>query len=198
MSIRDDKKLVDRDLREQQQTVRSVRRAVLKGSLVGAGALTLSSGEWVKPVVNAVVLPVHAQTSAPFSVSYFGSGIALPIVRQSRRFSPLDLLIDSAVAQSIPTVTLRVSVASAQTYEVCMYVGFEQPLIACGELNIDGSDGSLEKTQDNCLEDLSDTFTARIDAISDQNVSLFVNLNNGLRATIGAGDGVIPDVVCAG
>ena len=38
------------------------RRNVVKGIAVGAGSVTIS--QWSKPVVETVVLPAHAQTTA--------------------------------------------------------------------------------------------------------------------------------------
>lgn len=44
----------------------SDRRAALKKLLIGAGVVTgahVLPEEWTKPVVNSIVVPVHAQTS---------------------------------------------------------------------------------------------------------------------------------------
>ncbi len=43
------------------------RRKVLSGLVLGGAALT--SGHWSKPVINAVVLPAHAQTSTAMCVT---------------------------------------------------------------------------------------------------------------------------------
>lgn len=49
------------------------RRTTLKTLLTGGGFVTLSAapGHWVKPVVDAVVLPAHAQTSPQVAANGF-------------------------------------------------------------------------------------------------------------------------------
>jgi hypothetical protein len=44
------------------------RRAIISLAALGG----ISSGSWVKPIVNAVVMPAHAQTSAPVSLCQDG------------------------------------------------------------------------------------------------------------------------------
>lgn len=40
------------------------RRKLLKGSTAAAGVIAASQTDWAKPVINSIVLPAHAQTSA--------------------------------------------------------------------------------------------------------------------------------------
>ncbi len=49
---------------DQQESAKSPqgRRNIVKGIAVGAGSVTIS--QWSKPVVETVVLPAHAQTTA--------------------------------------------------------------------------------------------------------------------------------------
>lgn len=52
----------------QAATDSSDRRAALKKLLIGAGVMTgahVLPEEWTKPVINSIVVPVHAQTSGP-------------------------------------------------------------------------------------------------------------------------------------
>ena len=60
---------------------RNLLRALSVGGVVGATQLPAS---WSKPVVDAVVLPAHAQTTGGF----FGAGVAQTIVMQP---SPAEL-----------------------------------------------------------------------------------------------------------
>jgi len=57
--------MTDKKHNNSDETLDSRRRSVKK--ILGAGGLLagahLASGQWVKPVVNSVVLPAHAQTS---------------------------------------------------------------------------------------------------------------------------------------
>lgn len=41
------------------------RRRLLQGIVGGSGSALLAAKEWHKPVINAVLLPAHAQTSPP-------------------------------------------------------------------------------------------------------------------------------------
>ena len=55
---------------EQQQSPVSgarddKRRKLVKGAALGVGGITLT--HWSRPVVESVVLPVHAQTTGPSS-----------------------------------------------------------------------------------------------------------------------------------
>ncbi len=73
------------------------RRSTLKSLLLGGGALTLGSlpNQWVKPVVDTVALPAHAETTTParngFTVETIGRAPSL-----------LDRLIPSAHASAAP------------------------------------------------------------------------------------------------
>lgn len=70
------------------------RRTTLKTLLTGGGFVTMSAlpGHWFKPVVDAVVLPVHAQTSPQVAAN----GFAINLVTEAP--SLLDRIIPSAHA----------------------------------------------------------------------------------------------------
>jgi hypothetical protein len=69
------------------------RRSTLKSLLLGGGAVTLGSlpAQWVKPVVDTVALPAHAQTTTPAR-----NGFTVPTVAQAPGL--LDRLIPTAHA----------------------------------------------------------------------------------------------------
>lgn len=79
------------------ETGRDNRRRVLRNLLSGTGLAAgahLTSGVWVKPVVQGVTLPAHAQTSAIVL-----SGLVVqPVVQRSI----LDKLVATAHAQGTP------------------------------------------------------------------------------------------------
>lgn len=52
------------------------RRSILKGTGIVAGAAFLSQGQWAKPVLNSVMLPAHAQTSATQTIVDIAVGAA--------------------------------------------------------------------------------------------------------------------------
>ena len=61
-----DKKQVDSQKHQSASAENNSRRKVLKSTLAGGVVITttIKSEEWVKPVVNSVIIPAHAQTSA--------------------------------------------------------------------------------------------------------------------------------------
>ncbi|MEO0369281.1 MAG: hypothetical protein AAF197_10925, partial [Pseudomonadota bacterium] len=80
------------------------RRAVkniLAGSGVAAGAA--ASGNWVKPAVNAVITPAHAQTSNVITI-IGNAAVGVPRVasapRNAHSESVLDMFINSANANT--------------------------------------------------------------------------------------------------
>lgn len=71
--------------------VNLARRKALLGTAGGAAAVAA----WHKPIINAVVLPTHAQMTT-MNLQFFGATVgASPTTKKS---SPLDLLISPAVA----------------------------------------------------------------------------------------------------
>lgn len=87
---------------ETDQRRRAVRN-ILTGSGIVAGAAT--SGKWSKPLVDAVVLPAHAQTSA--MVMLVGNVNVSPLsnVPQQNADSVLDFFIGSAYANGGPNLS---------------------------------------------------------------------------------------------
>ena len=59
-----DKVTNDSDISSEQKTAIEKRRNVLKGAIAGAGITAVLPEAWVNPVINTVVVPVHAQTSS--------------------------------------------------------------------------------------------------------------------------------------
>lgn len=87
--------------KDNDKTARDpVRRTTLKTLLTGGGALTLSAlpAQWVRPVVDAVVLPTHAQTSPQVAAN--GFAISFDEVRAP---SWWERIIPSAHARILPS-----------------------------------------------------------------------------------------------
>lgn len=82
------------------------RRSTLKTLLAGGGVLGLGAlpKEWSKPVVDAVFLPAHAQTSVLGASGFTGSFIV------ERGPGLLDFLIPNAYAGGIPPGPFRVCI----------------------------------------------------------------------------------------
>lgn len=89
------------------------RRSTLKTLLVGGGTLTLGAlpSKWTKPVVDSVILPVHAQTTEteppPTETGPAPNGISVPAtslpLESGRAPRLLDYVIPSARA-SAPSI----------------------------------------------------------------------------------------------
>lgn len=80
---------------------RNAVRNILAGSGVVAGAAAAPA--WVKPAIEAIVLPAHAQTSGPlvFPKVLVGNALAQPIAQLNpvqQKNSVLDMFIDPAYA----------------------------------------------------------------------------------------------------
>jgi len=90
---------------------KSARRRLLK-IIAGSGSAAVGAGliqrEWARPVVQAIVLPAHAQTSCGGGQSYFGSVI---LTNTSGGNALLDLVATPAYAQAAPTTA---------TAEICV------------------------------------------------------------------------------
>jgi len=72
------------DNKELKTTENTTRRRVLKTLAAGAGAAVWHSSlpqTWVKPIIESVTLPAHAQTSAPLTLSNIeGTAFSLRLV----------------------------------------------------------------------------------------------------------------------
>ena len=80
--------------KHDMDSIQRVRRALLKKSIAGAGALTLLPERWTKPVVQSVVLPAHAQaTQTP--TAFTQTGITFVPAGQ---VTLLDVLVEPAHA----------------------------------------------------------------------------------------------------
>ena len=71
----------------------NIRRKVLLGLTGGVVATSQLPGVWKKPIVNAVLLPSHAQTSTP--TEYSGDAVGFQETVQNR---PISLFISEAYA----------------------------------------------------------------------------------------------------
>ncbi len=175
------------------------RRTLLKGSLIGTSAIAASTSEWVKPLVNAVVLPAHAQTSTPLASTYFGVG-SLTGGRSFAEQSLLDLFIVSANAQSSGVAWhMSAEATSGGNYTVCMIFELSDgAVVICGPLNTDGREGVLELTENNCSAGAS-AMNARIVTIEANKLVIELNYFGAdlLEFEIADGEPNLPQIACA-
>jgi len=182
-----------------QPDVRADRRRLLK-ALAGTGSVLAAGGiapeSWKRPVVKAILLPVHAQTSCGGGQGYAAS-VILNVT--SGTGGVFDLVVGSAYAQAAPTSataeicifcngdgTLRVAVLVAVTeVDVCtVYVAFEHDQVPVGQY--------LDLVLQNICPDSAATI--RINSVGD-NVLGELNVQNGpigLAGGFSAGPGSCP------
>lgn len=95
-----------------ESVLESRRQSVKK--ILGAGGLAagghLASGEWVKPIVNAVLLPAHAQTSE-ISVDSLEDPCSVSVVCVGSHL--LDITVTGAVVPPTPGVNVELDIEVA-------------------------------------------------------------------------------------
>lgn len=130
-------------MKKPDKIVVSRRRALL-----GAAGISAAAAAWHKPIVNAVLLPAHAQTSdvaavttAAPTVAFFAASLTPVITKNS---SPLDMLIAPAMAGVAPrrqfTVAAQQTDTEGQVFDVQLLQEFEFG----GEQGIDTADVLFE------------------------------------------------------
>jgi len=80
----------------------SARRKLLKGLIAGSGAVVVGKSlpeNWSRPVVDAVMLPAHAQTSGP--TAFTGSSTVVSLPQDSHFARVVDGLINEAHAAEV-------------------------------------------------------------------------------------------------
>ena len=142
----------------QSNQRRKAVRNILAGSGLTLGAAT--AGSWVKPVVNAVILPSHAQMSAPVPVMLAGNASTSPVVSVDPDQLPgsssvLDFFIGPAnagVAVDGPILSgacLTMTVPGDGTFTLNVELVAGSPLAVSGTVAggaISGSGGGLSVT----------------------------------------------------
>ncbi|MFT6406637.1 MAG: hypothetical protein ACJAQ6_000047 [Arenicella sp.] len=91
---------------------KNARRTVLRNTLIGGGAVISTSlvpDKWKKPLLDAVILPSHAQTSAAVVVMGGGGGISISKAENDGVDvnDILDIFIGQAYAEEAPITVLN-------------------------------------------------------------------------------------------
>jgi hypothetical protein len=186
------------------------RRLLVGGSLTGVAVAM-----WHKPLINAIVLPAHAQTSTALTaLTFFGGGAATP---KGISRSILDLLIPEAHARSQPAVeSVMASIVQNEvdgtdfTVSILMDLGnsisdkFEKTqLVYSGSLTL-GAAAKLAVSEDPC--DLANTFlkgpvppiNLTLNSVSEElaEISYSSDLFVAGDVSIPAGTGALPLAMC--
>jgi len=189
-----------------KQKIAAKRRAAL--GLMGGGVVAI----WQKPLINAVVLPAHAQTSVtatyfqPLEPYTFSSPALSSSNKKADRSSKtlLDWLIPSAHAQVTfgPEAGLFISSVTTGTgigenFEVSLLVGFQDNGYSLyeGRLNFaDGWSGTLNAASDTCPGDPS-SVDAAMQIVASNEVTISIPAIRGVF-TVEAGTGSLPAPGC--
>ena len=140
------------DIDQQKEARRKAVKNILAGSGIAVGAAT--SGKWVKPAVDAVITPAHAQTSTT-SILRGSAAISPKLaadIPSSR--SVLDLFMNSANADSVSPsldgacLTLTLDFGAGTCTMLVEYASYPSVMVS-GTLSgtsISGSNGSISFT----------------------------------------------------
>ena len=89
----------------EDNTKNNARRKILRSIVAGGGAFTaakVTPQEWIKPVIENVILPGHAQTSAVTTpVSPFGSFTSGPVTVDITNQNPDRLIADEPISEEL-------------------------------------------------------------------------------------------------
>ena len=176
------------------------RRAVL-GAATGATLVA-----WHKPIVDTVLLPVHAQTSV-VNAAFFGANVAAGALVKTDR-SLLDYLVPEAVAGATAvsenyTVSVMSTNADNTSFAVGLFEdlgstqGFDSAQVVYEGTVTTSGGGTLSPTENPCeLEDI-ENISVEIADLSDDSITL--NLTNRSQSlTVPEGDGTLPSAQCVG
>ena len=112
---------------KEEKNKQAMNRRKLLGSLAVVGGVSAMPSNWVKPVINSVILPAHAQTSEPLSSASTSTPIptvapALTLTGGSldisllQAISPPILDFVSIVTASVPAITSGGTIITQATF----------------------------------------------------------------------------------
>ena len=156
MSEQDNKNLVSNNSNDTNKgdAASTQRRKAVKNILAGSGVVAgaaATSNQWVKPAVNAVVTPAHAQTSGPITLNGNAALSGGPVMGAGSGINVLDLFIDSAIADQDPAsldgacLTMTLDFLNS-TIDLLVEYAFNDPVMLQGTIsgnNISGNNGSV-------------------------------------------------------
>ena len=111
-----------------RETITDNRRRILKASL--ASGVVLSSTQWAKPIVNAVMLPAHAQTSVDcqdLTVSFSATEFQFDSDADNDLQSSTMQITNTSASSISPSATVTSS-SKGETYSVI----FNPDILAAG------------------------------------------------------------------
>lgn len=181
------------------------RRKALIGGTVGVATVTA----WHKPMLDAVLLPAHAQTSIAevAEAGFFGSASTSSNVMNS---SPWDILLEPAYAGNAPDVGTVFTVVVARVgepggmYEVGVHTkrsGVEGQndiyesieVVYNGTLSL-GEAGNLDVDQNPCSVKLRN-FEVEVEADNGDSIDITF-VGSGLMLNVPQAEGTLPDAMC--
>lgn len=146
---------------QNKNAAQEARRTLLKKAAASSGVVATAAAlpnTWVKPVLNSVITPAHAQTSAPTVGVFSSTGLqaSIPLTSEGPQYALLDLFFPAAhantnVGESIcgsgmiapfNTFTLFIRVNANLSVDFAVDGGFEfddSPIICSGTSTVVGS-----------------------------------------------------------
>lgn len=178
-------------------TLDNSKRKIVLGAAAGTAAAI-----WHKPLVEAVLLPAHAQTSDPVvSVFFAASATVVPVAKLD---SPLDFLIPAAHATVAMTTyeyaaSIEQSAPNSDTYAITLFERTLADSANAGEVlysgNVNASaGGNLSVVDDPCGLN-PEALQINIVRISESEAELSIP-NRSVQLIVPAGQGTVPSPVC--
>ncbi len=178
-------------------TLDNSKRKIVLGAAAGTAAAI-----WHKPLVEAVLLPAHAQTSDPVvSVFFAASATVVPVAKLD---SPLDFLIPAAHATVAMTTyeyaaSIEQSAPNSDTYAITLFERTLADSANAGEVlysgNVNASaGGNLSVVDDPCGLNPG-ALQINIVRISKSEAELSIP-NRSVQLIVPAGQGTVPSPMC--
>ncbi|WP_113953060.1 hypothetical protein [Arenicella xantha] len=180
------------------QAIDKTKRTVLIGAAVGT-----ATAIWHKPVVDAVLLPAHAQTSVEAAAPFVFFSAAAAVSPVAKAGSVLDFLVESAYANVPATYEYAVMVeqttAGVDSYTVSLFERTLEGTTNRGEVLYSGvasvaSGGNLAVVEDPCMLSPS-ALNITIESVTDAQVELTLP-GRSERLVVPSGSGSLPSPMC--
>ena len=173
------------------------KRKIIFGAAAGTAAAI-----WHKPLVEAVLLPAHAQTSDPVaSVFFAASATVVPVAKLD---SPLDFLIPAAHATVAMTTyeyaaSIEQSAPGAETYTITLFERTLEDANNAGEVLYSGTvsltgGGTLSVVDDPCALNPG-ALQISILNVSEAEIELSIP-SRSVQLIVPAGAGTVPSPMC--
>ena len=126
---------------KEEKNKQAMNRRKLLGSLAVVGGVSAMPSNWVKPVINSVILPAHAQTSEEATPGLFLSTTNIPGENPFPTLTPTFTIIGVGPTFSGGEVFIDSSVATFDSISLLPFNSFFVPSTGFAEQQILGPSG---------------------------------------------------------